>query len=56
METKQVNPKGNQSLILIGKTTAEAPIIWPHDVKSRSLEKVLMLGKTEDKGEGGSRG
>ena len=48
-ETKPVNPKGNKSWILIGKTTAEAPIIWPHDVKRRSLEKILMLGKTEDK-------
>ena len=26
---------------------AEAPILWPPDVKSDSLEKTLMLGKTE---------
>ena len=31
-ETKPVNPKGNQSWILIGRTDAEAPILWPPDV------------------------
>ena len=31
-----VNPKGNQSLIFIGGTDAEAetPILWPPDVKN----------------------
>ena len=35
-EIKPVNPKGNQSLIFIGKTDAEAetPILWPPDVKN----------------------
>ena len=35
-EVKPVNPKGNQLLIFIGKTVAEAeaPILWPPDVKS----------------------
>ena len=35
-EIKQVNPKGNQSSIFIGRTDAEAkaPILWPPDVKS----------------------
>ena len=35
-EIKPVNPKGNQSLIFIGRTDteAEAPIFWPPDVKS----------------------
>ena len=35
-ETKPVNPKGNQSWILIGRTDAEteAPILWPPDGKS----------------------
>ena len=28
---------------------AEAPILWPLDVKSNSLEKTQMLGKIEDK-------
>ena len=34
-EIKPVNPRGNQSWILIGRTDAEgeAPILWPPDVK-----------------------
>ena len=34
-EIKPVNPKGNQSQIVIGRTDAEAeaPIFWPPDVK-----------------------
>ena len=30
-EIKPVNPKRNQPSILIGKTDAEAPILWPPD-------------------------
>ena len=35
-EIKPVYPKGNQSLIFIGRTGAEAetPVLWPPDVKS----------------------
>ena len=35
-EIKSVNPRGNQPLIFIGSTVAEAkaPILWPPDVKS----------------------
>ena len=33
-EIKPVNPKGNQSRILIGRTDAEAPILWLPDVKN----------------------
>ena len=35
-EIKLVNPKGNQSWILIGKTDAEAetPILWLPDAKN----------------------
>ena len=46
-EIKPVNPKGNQSWIFIGRTDveAEAPILWPPDVKNDSLEKTLILGK-----------
>ena len=33
-EIKPVNPKGNQSWIFIGRAEAEAPIIWPPDVKN----------------------
>ena len=28
-EIKPINPKGNQSWILTGRTDAEAPILWP---------------------------
>ena len=33
-EIKPVKPKGNQSLIFIGRTDAEAeaPLLWPPDV------------------------
>ena len=45
-EIKPVNPQGNQSLIFIGRADAkaEAPIIWPPDV--RDLGNTLS-GKTE---------
>ena len=33
-EIKPVNPKGDQSWIFIGKTDAEAPILWPPDANS----------------------
>ena len=35
-EIKPVNPRGNQPQIFIGRTNAEAeaPILWPPDVKS----------------------
>ena len=48
-EIQPVKPKGNQSWIFIGRidAEAEAPILWPPDVKNDSLEKTLMLGKTE---------
>ena len=40
-EIKPVNPKGNQSRILIGRTDAEAemPILWPRDAKSQPFGK-----------------
>ena len=34
-----VNPKGNQPWIFTGKTDAEAPILWPPDVKSWLIGK-----------------
>ena len=48
-EIQLVNPKGNQSWIFIGRTDAEAeaPILWPSDVKNWLIEKMLMLGKIE---------
>ena len=47
-EIHPVHPKGDQSLVFIGRTDveAEAPVVWPPDVKS-SFEKTLMLGKIE---------
>ena len=33
-DSKEVNPKGNQSWIFIGRTDAEAPILWLPDAKS----------------------
>ena len=40
-EIQPVNPKGNQPLIFIGRTDAEAeaPILWPPDVKSQLTGK-----------------
>ena len=39
-DIKPVNPKGNQPWIFIGRADAEAeaPILWPPDVKSRLIE------------------
>ena len=43
---KQVNPKGNQSWIFIGRTDAEAetPILWPPDAQN------WLIGKDPDAG------
>ena len=52
-EIKPVNPKGNQSWILIGRTDAEAPILWPPDVRSPLIEGDPDAGKNrrqEEKG------
>ena len=38
-EIQPVNPKGNQSWIFIGRTDAEAPILWPPDGKSQLIKK-----------------
>ena len=48
-EFKPVNPKENQSWILIGRTDAEAevPVLWTSIRITNSLEKILMLGKIE---------
>ena len=52
---RAVNPKGNQSWIFIGKidAKAEAPILWPPDVKSWHIWKDPDAGKDwrqEEKG------
>ena len=44
-EIKPVNPKGNQPWIFIGRTDAEALILWPPDVKSQLIGKDLDDGK-----------
>ena len=46
-EVKPVNPKGNQSWILIGRTDAEAEsrILWPPDVKRQLIGKDPDAGK-----------
>ena len=44
-EIKSVNPKGDQPWILIERTDAEAPILWPPDAKS------LLVRKDPDAGE-----
>ena len=51
---KPVNPKGNQPLIFIKRTDAEAPVLWRPDAKS-SLEKTLMLVKIESRRRGQQR-
>ena len=50
MESKEIkvaNSKGNQSCIFIGRTDAEAeaPILWPPDVKSQLIGKDPNAGK-----------
>ena len=46
-EIKPVNPKGNQSWTFIGRTDAEAPILWLHNAKKWLIVISLMLGKVE---------
>ena len=54
-EIKPVNPKGNKSWILIGRTDAkpEAPILWPPDVKRQLIGKDSDVGKDEGRGRRG---
>ena len=40
-----VHPKGNQSRIFIGRTDAEAPVLWPPIVKSQLIRKDPDAGK-----------
>ena len=48
-EIQPVHPKGDQSWIFIGRTDgeAEAPILWPPNVKNWLIGKTLMLGKID---------
>ena len=45
-EIKPINLKGNQPRILTERTDAEAPILWPPDLKSQ------LTGKDPDAGKG----
>ena len=44
-EIQSVHPKGNQSLIFIGMTEAEAPVLWPRDAKSWLIWRDPDAGK-----------
>ena len=48
-EIQPVNPKGNQSWVFIGRSVAEAPTLWPPDVKRRLTGKDPLMGKIEGK-------
>ena len=52
-EIQPVHPKGNQSWIFTGRTDAEAPILWPPDMKNWLTAKDPDAGKDwkqEEKG------
>ena len=54
-EIKQINPKGNQPWIFIGRTyvEVEAPMLWPPDVINQLLGKdpdAVKDWKKEEKG------
>ena len=44
-EIKPGNPEGNQPWIFIGRTEAEAPILWSPDTKSQLIRKDSDSGK-----------
>ena len=46
-EIEPVRPKGNQPVIFIGRADAEAeaPVLWPPDVKSQLIGKDPDAGK-----------
>ena len=44
-EIKPVIPKGNQPRIFIGRTNAEAPILWPPDAKNQLIGRDPDAGK-----------
>ena len=53
-EIKPVNPEGNQPYIFIGRTgaEAEAPLLWPPDLKSRLSGKDPEAGKDQGQEKG----
>ena len=52
-EIKPVNPKGNQPWLFIGRTDAEAPILWPPDAKCQLIGKDPDAGKDWQQEENG---
>ena len=44
-ESTPVSPKGKQSWIFTGRTDAEAPVLWPPDMKNRLIGKDPEAGK-----------
>ena len=44
-EIKPVNPKGNQPWIFIGRTNADASVLWPPDAESWLIHKDPEAGK-----------
>jgi len=49
---KPVNPKGNQPWILIGRTDAKVPILWPPDAKTQLNGKDPNVGKIKGRRRG----
>ena len=52
-ESKPVDPKGNQPWIFIGRTDAEASMLWPPDAKSQLIGKDPDAGKNQRQKEKG---
>ena len=55
-EIKSVNSKGNQPWMFIGRTDAEAPILWSPDMKSQLIGKDPNAGKNWRQKKKGTRG
>ena len=57
LDSKEINFKENQPCTFIGRTNAKAEVLvpWPLDAKTGSMEKTLMLGKTEGKRRSGQQ-
>ena len=53
-DIKPVNPKENQPWIFIGRTDAEASILWPPDVKSWLTGKDCDAGRDWEQVEKGA--
>ena len=54
-EIKSLNPKGNQSWIFIGRTEAEALILWPPDSKRTHWKRPWCWERLREGREGNNR-